>query len=100
MTHDSRPGVRGRAEPLHEGSPASGLLLVVPRDPVGAVGGYFPGLPPVPPALGLGAEVPDRRLKGNWRPKDHHSFETALQLRDRLDREAKECLRSSGPRRP
>jgi hypothetical protein len=45
----SRP--RRAAAPVAEGGPAPApppALLVVEREPVGAVGGYFPDLPPTP----------------------------------------------------
>jgi len=35
----------------------------VEREPCLSVAGYFPGLPHVPPAIGLGATVPERTIR-------------------------------------
>jgi hypothetical protein len=39
-------------------------------EPVGAVGGYFPNLPPTPAPLGAWASVPDRSMtKGGYQSR-------------------------------
>jgi hypothetical protein len=50
-------------------SDESGELPIAEHEPVSAVAGYFPGLPPVPAPFGVSARVPSRLAERDMPPR-------------------------------